>query len=617
MDHSFLSLGDMLAFVGLIIAAFQLVKPRYLLIWKLSNNFIKAVAIALLVVGYLSPLASILVPDTKPLLDGLSFDRLLQVSGFVAITLGLIIVAFIFSRFNYRSLVTNVTKYRFHFFRYPRKNWRNLQLQVERNKIITNRSAKKFHTITSLFLVRGHIEEVVEITRLNLRPLVSSARQYSPMPSNFPGAENREPPKPNGANYAFEALYQLLTDDAVMKHICTNDRFFLHAIVDCELKSSDGSVRSEFANVLYSNIVEHLVLTPGSLLYTQRDAHSGSARFANVYDLLTDDKITRRQHIIPSMLTWNMSKTDLQLDDYTDVLLKLLERMIDSYKAQPGSTELLGNIRQIFDQLIGDEGVTRRLAFDKKARQHYADDSTGSMAFKVFSKLHLAMSTGLVYKSDDPDSFKTNDAELKTENQHYIWDQTTLTGVVAYKIYELIEDLTIFFQDTDDPDDSVRRELFNYLVIHVDTAVAQRFQELLYERLFDKAIYGVLEKYSTNIQGYYPNILRYLIDFLTPFQNHLDNAEAKAQAKLKGIMGNELKEALLAGKMMSNDEPMKDVLLPTSVKATINKSSKSVKYYHVDAKGKKILIDLSNPNQTTTAPVVKTVRKARKRKQNT
>ena len=595
MDQSLLSLGDMLAFVGLIIAAFQLVKPRYSLIWKLTNNFIKTVAASLLIIGYLSPLASILVPDTKILWNGLTLDRLLQVAGFVIITTGLLIVAYIYSRFNYRHLVTVVPKFRFHFQKYPQKKWRNLYFQVERNKIITTRSAKKFYGITSMFLVRGYVEEVVEITRLNLKPLVLSAGQYVSERFRFPDEENKERPKPSGANYAYETLYQLLTDQAVMKHVCTNNRFFLHAIVECEIDDSSGSSRNEFASVLYSNIIEHLVLNPDSFLYTQKDAYNGTARFANVYDLLTDDKIIRRQNIIPSMLTWNVNKTDVPLDEYTDVLLKLLERMVDSYKKQPGNTELLSNIRQTFDQLIGDHGVTRQLAYDQKARQQYAEDVVRSMSYKVMSKIELALTTDLLFKDDDPDNFKNNDAELKSENKRATYDQKTLTGLLAHKVYELIEDLTIFYRDTDDPDGNLLREAHPYISIYVYTPVANRYKELLWERLFDKAVDGKIEKYSTNITGSYPNVFRFIVKCLVPFTNYQIEHDQRAVSRLKSIMANELKDVLLAGKKMRNDEPMEKELLPSDVVVDIDHKKKTVRYYYINGKGKKTAIDLSEP----------------------
>jgi hypothetical protein len=607
MDQAYLSLGDMLTFIGLIIAVLQLIKPRYLLLWKLSNGFLKSIAICLLIIGYASPLLSILIKSTKPLWDGLLLGQLFQVAGFVAISLGLLIVVFIYSRFNYRHLVTRVTTYRFHFNKYPKKKWRNLHISVERNKIITAHSAKKFYETTSLFLVRGHIEEVVEITRLNLRSLVGAACQYVPERFQLPNAQNQQPLKAKGSNYAFETLYQLLTDKAVMKHISTNNRFFLHAIVECEVNSNNGSINNEFANVLYSNIVEHLTLNASSFLYTQTDSHSGSARFANVYDLLTDDRIIRRVNIVPSLLTWNVLKTDIQLDEYTDVILKLLEPMIDSYKKQPGSTELFRNIQQLFNQLIDDSGISGALAFDKQSKQHYSEDATKSMAFKVFSKLHLAMSTAF-FKSDDPDSFKNNDAELKSENKKGEYEQTTLTGLIAQKVYELLEDLYIFYDGTDNRDESMRQEMINYLLPHVNTGVAIRYEELVYERLFDKAVYGDLE-IATNIDGYYPYVMRFLINFLAPFTAHLDNAMANAQTKMKDIMANELKEALLADKKMTDDEPMQSALLPSRVEAKVNKSRKTVKYYFVDRKGKKTAIDLSEPkpkNKPSSGQMAKT-----------
>jgi hypothetical protein len=606
MFEHYLTLGDMLTFIGLIVAVFQLIKPRYSLIWRLSSTVLKSLALALLAIGYLSPLASILIPDTKIIWDGLTLDRLLQVMGFVVITLGLLIVAYIYSRFNYRHLLTSVTKYHLRFNKYPQKKWRNLYLQVERKKIITTRSTKKFYRITSLFLMRGSVEEVVEIIRFNLKPLVHSAGQYAPERFRLPEDEDKEPSKLNGSNYAFETLYQLLTDKAVMKHIVTKNRFFLHAIVECEVDGSDGSMNNEFAGTLYSNILEHLVLNTDSFLYTQKDDHNGTARFANIYNLITDDNIIRRQHIMPSMLTWNASKTDVPLDEYTEVLIKLLERMIDSYKEQPGNSTLLTNIRQLFDQLIGDNGVTRRLAYDKKSRQQYADDAVGSMGGKVLSKIDLAISTGLLFKDDDPDNFKTNDAELKSENKRGAYDQTTLTGLMAHKVYELIEDLTIFYQDTDDPDGNMLREAHSYVSLYCDTPVANRYEELLWERLFDKAIDGKIEQYSTNMAGYYPNVFRFIVKYLVPFTEYQMGREPQAIARLKSIMANELKDALLTGKNMTDDKPMQTELLPSSVQAKIDKKKKTVKYYYTNDKGKKTLIDLSEPTSKDKprAPIV-------------
>jgi hypothetical protein len=601
MNNAFLSLGDMLGFVGLIIAAFQLAKPRYSLIWRLTDNFIKTVAAMLLAVGYLSPLAAILIPNTSVLLDGLTLDGLLQVTGFVSITIGLLVVAFIYSRFNYRHFVTVFPKFQFRFQKYPQKKWRSLYLQVERSQAVTTRSAKKFYGITSIFLARGYVEEVVEITRFNLKPLILSARQYVPAHLKFPEEEEEkeERVKLNGATYAYETLFQLLTDKAVMKHVCTNNRFFLHALVECEIDDTSGSSRNEFANVLYSNIIKHLVLNADSFLYTQKDVYNGTARFANVYDLLTDDKIVRRQRIVPSMLTWDVSKTEVPLDEYADVLLKLLEMMIDSYKKQPNSPDLLYNIRQILDQLIGSNGLTRQLAYDKKARQQYVKDPIRSMGYKVLSKIESAVNIDLLFKDDDPDAFKNSAVELKAEIKRASYEYTTLTGLLAHKVFELIEDMTIFYQDTDDPDGDLFREAFPYVLIDVDTPVAKHYQELIWEKLFDKAVDGKTAKYATNITGAYPNVFRFIIKCLVPFTDHQVDRNSQAADRLKAVMAKELKDVLLAGKKMLNDEPMEKELLPSNVVVGIDQKAKTVKYYYVDSKGKKILIDLGKKPKTT------------------
>jgi hypothetical protein len=426
---------------------------------------------------------------------------------------------------------------------------------------------------------------VVEIIWYNLKPLVRSARQYNPERFRVDDDAEKKPNKPSGSNYAFEILYQLLTDEITMKHICTNNRPFLHALVWQENENSDWSMNNEFASALYDNIMEHLVLNVGSFLYTQKNTHNGSARFANIYDLLTDDKIIRRQNIIPSQLTWNVSKTDVPSDTYVDVLSKLFERMADSYKKQPND-QVLSNIRSILDQLIGDNGVTRRIAYDKRARERYANGTAGSVEANVLRTIKIHIIRNL-YKNDDPENFRNSDDELKSENEESIYDQKTFTGLVAHKASELIEDLTILYSDMDDSDYHIRMAMFDCLHIYSSTPAANRYKELLFDRLFDKAVDGKIERHSTNTEGYYPNVFRALIDFLVPFTPRSDSIDVQAQSRLKRVMNNELKEALLSGKKMRNDKPMKEVLLPSSIEAVVNKSKKTVKYYYVNQKNKK------------------------------
>lgn len=595
MEQLYLTLGDMLTFVGLIIAALQFLKPRYLLIWRLSNNFVKFLAVALLIIGYFLPLMSILLPYTdEAVWNCMTLNQLLQIAGFVAITIGLLIVVYIYTRLNRSHLVITIPKIKLTYTKYPKKDWRSIQTQIDRKKIITKHSADKFYDITSKFLVRGNIEEVVEIIHYNLPALVRSALYYIPErfridPKPDP---HKKPAEQDGSNYAFEILYQLLTDEAVMKHICTNNYPFLQDLVLLENRFNPYG-RGELASVLYENLMEHLILNQRSLLYTQKDANKGTARFVNVYKLLTNTKITEQHRIIPSMLTYHVNKTDIPLDKYVDVLLQLLERMVKSYKKQPGSEQLLDNIRQVLDQLIGDSGVTRILAYDKEERQNYSKDIVKSTAYKVLSQIERAITTGLMFSDRDPDSFKNNDAELKAVTTREAYDQKTLTGLFAHKVYELVEDMTILHYDTEDPDGNLFREAHSYISIHSNTAIANRYKELLWEKLFDKAVDGKIEQYSTNIEGYYPNVFRFIVQYLVPFSEYQIKQNPQAVSRLKSIMANELKDALLSGKKMANDKSMKDVLLPPKVSPVINKAKKTVKYYYINSKGKKKIIDLA------------------------
>ncbi len=600
MGTSYLTLGDMLTFIGLIIAVYQLAKPRYLLVWKLSSGLLKSLAVLLLIVGYVSPLASIFTPtDTQIAIFGteLSLGQYLQVVGFLLITIGVLIVGYIYSTYNRKHLLTYLTSYKFNHHRYPRKGWRTLSINVERKKIATTRSAIKFYAITSRYLVRGHTEEVVEIIGHNIKALVGSARQYSPERYRIRENENEEPPKPNGANYCFETLLQLLSDDVAMRHICTNNRPFLYAIIWQEKEGSGGGYRNEFAYVLYENVVKHLVLNGDSFLYTQIDTHEGSARFANIYDFLTDEKITRRHNIIPSQLTWQVSKSSVPLDAYTEVMAKLLEKIVEGYKKQPSEDERIVNIRAILDQLMGDSGVTRRIAYDKKSRAKYAEDPVNSVEANVLQALDMHV-IGNLFRADDPEVFQKDKRELSSENKKSRFDQKTLTGIAAYKVCELIEDITILNMDTDNEDFNVRRTMFDYLRIYVDTPIAKHYKKLVLDYLFDKAIDGKLS-ITTNMQGYYPNVFKPLLDYLVPFtprgNDEVDNA---AIHRMKAIMNNELKDALLKGKKMANDELMKDVLLPSSVEVIISKAKKSVTYRYINRKGKKTTLKLDTPTAT-------------------
>jgi hypothetical protein len=580
MEQSYLTLGDMLTFVGLIIAAFQLIKPRYLLTWKLSNNFLKSLTIILLVLGYFSPLASTLLPKHDSVWYSFSLEQVLQMAGFSLITIGLLFVIYIYSPFNRSHLITTLPKLKLHFNKQPKKNWRVINAQLERSNYVTTRSARKFYTITSKFLVRGNIEEVVEVVHFNLKALLGSAQQYTPKHMRFTDEDTE--PQPNGSNYCFEVLLQILTDDDTMRHISTNNRSFLHALVWQETHYT-GWHNNELSNIIYTNIVKHLAINKGSFLYTQKDTNNGSARFGNVYELLTGNTVLQQNRVIPSQLTWNVSHTDVAIDDYADALFKLVERMIDNYKKQPNS-QLLQNIIDTLNQLIGDmSGVTRVIAYNKDIPQ--------AVKKSLLIKLHSAITIGILHKTDDPDSFKTSKAELEATNEEHTFDYKNLTGLLAHKIYDLIEDLIILFYETDDPDEELRHTIHSFISPYVHTPVSNRYQELLWERLFDKAVDGKLE-ITSNLEGYYPNVLRFMIYYLVPRNSFLNQAQADARNRLMGIMDNQLKDALLTDKKMTNDEPMKNALIPSNVKVVINKTKKTVKYYHVNNKGKQTLVDL-------------------------
>lgn len=591
MDQSVLSLGDMLTFLGLIIAVYQLAKPRYILLWRLSSVTLKLMAITLLVLGYFLPFVSLFTPRVENIHvfnAVLSLSQYLQVAGFLLITMGSLVVVYIYSRFNRSHLITITVKFKLRFLKYPQKSWRVFTIQVVREKNATTRSVKRFYEITSVYLVRGYIAEVTEVIGYNLKPLILSASQYKPISAHSSSDNKIKQQKLKGSTYAFELFLQLLTDRAAMQYICSSDYVFLRSIVWYERSMNDGCMQNAFAEILYPNLVEHLVLNEESFLYAQKDIYYGSARFSNVYKLIVADEIVGRQNIIPSLLTWRVSKKGIPYDMYVDVLAGLLERMVNCYKRQP-SEVLLRNIHRTLDQMMGSsDGVTHRLSLDKKSRKRYADDVANSIEANVLRTLELNVVRNF-FKDDDPDNFKNSQIELGAKNQESIYDHDTFTGLVSHKVYQLLEDITRLMTDTEDPDDSIRREFNNYLsLMHINTAVGNHYKELLYERMFDKAVYGRFER-MTNLEGYYPNIMRPLIDVLVPFKAHLDDAEAQAQARMKRVMDSELKRALLNGDKMLNDEPIKDALLPKDVEVDIKKTT--VKYYFINDKAQRVLID--------------------------
>lgn len=595
MDKPDLSLGDMLTFIGLIVAAYQLAKPRYMLVWRLSSKTLKSLAIALLSAGYLSPFAAVISPEVKDinlLWLTLSLSELLQTLGFLLITLGALVIIYIFSHYNRSHLITEFTRYKFSFNKYPQKKWRTLFSQVERDRVVTTKSARKFYEITSMFLVRGHIKEVVEIIYYNLDILTYAAKQYQPRFHQSEKSAKSRQEKSLGANYAFEVLLQILTDDAAMKHICTSDSLFLHSVVWQEKENSNGAY-DELSNVLYPNILQHLVLNSNSFLYSQKEEYNGTSRFANVYELLTDKKIITRQNIVPGQLTWHVSKTDLPLDAYVEVLSKLLSKMIAHYKQNPADGEILNNIRSILDQLIGTNGVIRRIAYDKKARARHAADYANSVEANILRTIEIDIIHDL-YKDDDPDSFKTSKVDLEAANEKYYHDHKSLTSLIAYKVSELIQDMTVLYRGAEEYDHKMRMILSDYIDIYAHTPVANHYRELVLERLLDKGVYEKWE-IGANIKGYFPNVLRPLIDYLIPFTPNARDATLKAQHKLQGVMANELKEAILSGKKMRSGDLMKDVLLPSDVRVVVSKDKSKVTYYSLDQEGKKTIIRLDTP----------------------
>jgi hypothetical protein len=161
----------------------------------------------LLFTGYLSPLVAIFVTNTGGIrileIYHLSLSQFVQIAGFILITLGVLVIVYMYSRFNRSRLIFNRTKLKPILYKHPRKNWRIFSFRLERNKLATTRSANKFYRITSAYLIRGHVEEVVEIVGYNLESLISSAQQY--MPNDFRVADDtkEELSKPNGSDFAF------------------------------------------------------------------------------------------------------------------------------------------------------------------------------------------------------------------------------------------------------------------------------------------------------------------------------------------------------------------------------------------------------------------------------
>jgi len=610
----------MLAFIGLIIAALALAKPRYILIWRITKRWVKATAVTILIIGYLSPFISMLLPDVDGFWDGLSSQSFIQACGFVVITVGLIIIAYIFSGFNYRHLLTQYTNFNFQHNRFPKKRWRNFYFQIERKKIVTKRSARKFYRVCSIFLMRGNYEEVAELVRMNMHPLVRSASQYDRYweRSMSDDSENEKRPKERGSLYSFELLYQLLTDKEFMKYVVINNRFFIHAIVEAEFASNENSYHNQFGEMLYPELIGHLIYNRNSFLYTQKDTYNGSARFANVYDLLTDENITRRLKIIPGQLTWNLQKTDTPLDEYADVLINIIERLIKSYKSQPGSTDLLDNIRIALKGLVGSDGIVRRLAYDQMERKAYGESGIHSQVSKVLLHIHTAFSSRLLFNGNDPESFNKNTNELAAKNHDSIYDEDTLTSLMAHACYDLLEDYTVLFSDTEDPDGTMRRESMPFLFQSDSKPLAVLFEKLLWERMFDKAVKGELE-IGTNLDGSYPNMLRFIIDYFVPFDSgyHRHNNLNAEINELKRIMSSELRDALLMGKKMSNGEFMKDVLLPPDVKVVVSQKNKTVTYYYVNSKGERKLVSLKEKPKTPTVeastkpPAIKKLKKSR------
>lgn len=593
MEQNFLNLGDMLTFIGLIIALYQFAKPRYLLVWKLSSMPLRYTVILLLIMGYTAPLFAIFAPEEAISIANkeMYLGEYIQVAGFIFISMGALVLAYIFTGYHRSRLLTRYSQYKPRASRYPKKKWRNLTVSIDRKKITSTKSAKKFFEVTSKARAEGHLKEVVDIVGSNLSAIIPSAAQYSSYAHRDEAQENEEY-EPKGSDYCFEILNQLLTDKPTMKLICEDNLPFLYTIVRQEKLVRSKGFRSELSNLIYPNIVENLAINENSFLYKQIDTHKGSARFANIYMLLADKEVTSRQNIIPSQLTWHVSKTSVSFDVYTKAIGRLLELIAEDYKSSPGNSEQLGNIRSLLGQIIGWGGVSRRIAYSEKHREELALDPVDSETAKTLQSIKFDVVRRL-FSYDEQKSFIENEEELSTEFSGDLYDQRTLIGLAAYKMFELIQDVVVLYSESENRDEAVRRAMHEYLSLTEKNEATKLFKQLTLDRLFDKSVDGKVEQYTTNLQGYYPNVLRHLIDYLLPFTSHMDDVDKEAIKRMKKVLKKELKEALLKGVKMKNDKDMKDVLLPAALDVKINKSKKQVRYFYVGNDGKRTPIKLS------------------------
>lgn len=598
MELSYLNLGDMLTFIGLVIAIIQLAKPRYKLIWKLSSVGIKIPIILCFSVGYLCPLFSLLMSsDGFILFHIIAIDPgIMQISGFVFITLGVLLLAYtIMSSYHTRRLIKIRPKIELRFLRYHTGIKRIFDLNVSVSFVCSLRSMKKFYRITSEFLLTENIVDYVWVINRNLKRLVRSACRYSPYGREI---DSKNVKSADDSCYAFELFLHMLTDDRIMKYICTDDYAFLSNIIYFENKYYinfyDGS-KCEFGHELYSNIVRHLLINQDSFAYRQLNINYGSARISNIYELITQNKITSRERILPSLLTYDVAKHDVALEKYAESLAVLFGLILVDYKNKPKkASNLMGdqrliNMHDILNDTMGHfDGVLTRLVTNKRYRQEYADDPVNSTIAKILSAIKIKI-IGYAFLDKDPDSFKKCNFEIHSVNDKDAHFPQAFTSLMAEKMYDFIEAVSILNSESKD-DFTLREAVYGAVtIVHSKLEIADHYRQLLYERLFDKSFIGDLS-IGSNIDGYYPVVLKALMAYLLPFFPSRDETDLIAYNRLIGYMKNELSEAIIGKKKMRDEKLMKDVLLPSSISVRI--TGRKVHYYHTDRKGKKTEIKL-------------------------
>ncbi len=286
----YFSLGEGIAALGLIFAAFQLRKPIWNMTLDIRGRALRNLHWLFVVLGLLSVLVAALLPQFLIL-----HPTIFQYPIFWEM---IALVSFAAGAFS------------FYWFGTHRKG------------LLTRKNAERFFQVLlhgAAVTRENNAEDVVKLTGANLKKIIQFASEVPRFPNDSWNA------KEEAGSYCLSILSVVLTEPEIIKHIATSRiDFLLHLIGAIR----EGKLTHPDTRILFREISKELFVNPSSYLYRQLQ-YAGLGYEKPVYTALFRDQIVLDNY--RPLQEWYYWKKDVIDRKYLEVYLQALETAIEGY----------------------------------------------------------------------------------------------------------------------------------------------------------------------------------------------------------------------------------------------------------------------------------------------